>query len=147
MLPQLAAETFPSQIFWVVLGFFCVYGIMAFFTVPRLKKILDQRRSYVDNLLDIAKRFNEKSERLEREATDLLAKTKQEIYCDEAKLIEELEKKSSEEKQKISEEILRHTKSEIASLSASSEEVFIEVSADLDQFLDLALQKMENQKS
>ena len=147
MLPQLAAETFPSQIFWIVLGFFCVYGIMAFFAVPRLKKILDQRRSYVDNLLDISKRFNEKSERLEREATDLLAKTKQEIYCDEAKLIEELEKRSSNEKQRISDEILRHTKSEIASLNASSEEVFKEVSDDLDQFIDLALQKMESKKS
>ncbi|MBO4405422.1 MAG: hypothetical protein J5821_01695 [Alphaproteobacteria bacterium] len=147
MLPQLASETFPSQIFWVVLGFFCVYGFMSFFAAPRLKKILDQRRSHVDNLLDIARRFSEKSEKIEQEANDLLAKTKQDIYADEAKLIEELEKKSSEEKQKISEEILRRTKSEIALLNASSEEVFKEVSADLDQFLDLALQKMEDQKS
>ena len=101
----------------------------------------------MDNLLDIARRFSEKSEKIEQEANDLLAKTKQDIYADEAKLIEELEKKSSEEKQKISEEILRRTKSEIALLNASSEEVFKEVSADLDQFLDLALEKMEDQKS
>ena len=120
---------------------------MSFFAAPRLKKILDQRRSYVDNLLDVAKKFNEKSEKIEKEASDLLAKTKQEIYNGEAKLIEELEKKSSEEKQRISEEILSHTKNEVASLNASSEEVFKEVSDDLDQFIDLALQQMESKKS
>lgn len=119
---------------------------MSFFAAPRLKKILDRRHGYVDNLLDVAKKFNEKSERVEREAADLLAKTKQEISGNEARLIEELEKKSSEEKQRISEEILSRTKNEIASLSDSSEEVFKEVSADLDQFLDMALQKMESRK-
>lgn len=117
---------------------------MSFFVAPRLKKILDQRRDYVDNLLDVTRKFNEKSEKIEKEANDLLSKTKQEIYSDEAKLIEELEKKSSEEKQRISEEVLSNTKDEIASLNVSSEEVFKEVSADLDQFIDLALQKMES---
>lgn len=120
---------------------------MAFFAVPKLKKILDDRENHINGLLDVAGKLGKKSEKIEKESSELLSKTKQEIRCDEAKLIEELEKKSSDEKQRISEEILSHTKSEVASLNASSEEVFKEVSGDLDQFIDLALQKMEGKKS
>ena len=147
MLPQLNAATFPSQIFWVVVGFFCVYGIMAFFAVPRLKKILDQRSKYVGNLLDVAKKFNEKSEKIEKEAEDLLTKTKKEILATEENLIGVLEKRSFEEKQRISKEILENANKEVASLKVSSEDTFKEMASNLDEFLDLALQKMRNQKS
>ncbi len=146
MFPQLNATTFPSQIFWVILGFFCVYVIMAFFAVPRLRKILGDRQSYVDNLLDVAKKFNEKSEKLGKESRNLLAETKQIIYRDEARLIEELNKKNAEINRKISQSVLEQRNREIASLSDSSEEVFKEVSADLDELVNLAMQKVEGQK-
>lgn len=115
---------------------------MAFFAVPRLKKILNSRQSHIDNLLHTAKKFNEKSEKIEKEAEDLLIKTKKEILATEEGLISELEKKSLEEKQRISKEILENANKEIASLKISSEEVLKEMSSDLDEFLDLALQKM-----
>ena len=146
MLPQLATATFPSQIFWVVFGFFCVYGIMAFFAVPKLRKILDIRQLRIDTLLNVANKFNEKSEKIKKEAEDLLAKTKQDILKTEEELISELEQKSAEEKQKLSKGILENTNREMASLKISSEEVFKSVSSDLDELLDLALQKMGNQK-
>ena len=147
MLPQLNAATFPSQIFWVVVGFFCVYGIMAFFAVPRLKKILESRQSHIDNLLNVAKKFSEKSERIEKEAEDLLTKTKREILAAEENLIGVLEKRSFEEKQRISKEILENANKEVASLKVSSEDTFKEMASNLDEFLDLALQKIRDQKS
>lgn len=147
MLPQLATGTFPSQIFWVVLGFFCVYGIMAFFAVPRLKKILDKRESHINGLLDVAQKLGEKSAEIEKESGELLSKTKQEIFDAETKLIEELEKRNSKEKQRLSEEILENTSKEISSLKVSSEEAFKDISSDLDELLDLALQKIGNRKS
>ncbi len=119
---------------------------MAFFAVPRLRKILGDRQSYVDNLLDVAKKFNEKSEKLGKESRNLLAETKQIIYRDEARLIEELNKKNAEINRKISQSVLEQRNREIASLSDSSEEVFKEVSADLDELVNLAMQKVEGQK-
>lgn len=147
MLPQLAAETFPSQIFWVILGFFCVYGIMAFFAVPKLRKILDKRENHINGLLDIAEKLGEKSVKIEKESSELLSKTKQEIFDAETELIEELEKRNSKEKQRLSEEILENTSREISSLKVSSEEAFRDISSDLDELLDLALQKIGNRKS
>ena len=146
MLPQLVTETFPSQVFWVVLGFFCVYGIMAFFAVPKLKKILNKREEHVNNLLETAKEFSEKSAEVERESSELLSKTKQEIFDTETKLTEELGKRNSDEKQRLSEEILENANNEIASLKVSSEEVFKNMSSDLDKLLDLALQKIGSKK-
>lgn len=142
MLPQLATATFPSQIFWVVLGFFCVYGIMTFFVVPRLKKILSSRKSHIDDLLDIAEELHKKSEKIEKETEDLFTNTKQEILEAEEKLISELERKSLGEKQKLSKEILENTNREIASLKISSEEAFEAASSDLEEILDLAMQKV-----
>ncbi len=147
MLPQLATATFPSQIFWVVLGFFLVYGIMAFFAVPRLKKILSDRQLYVDNLLEIAKRFNEKSEMLENEAENSFMSVKQEILNAEVKLVEELERRCSEERERISKEIFESANREMSALRISSEEVFNEVSFDLDELTDIALQKVGSKKS
>lgn len=120
---------------------------MAFFAVPKLKKILEGRQSHIDNLLDVAKKFSEKSGRIEQEAENLLAKTKKEILASEESLASELEKKSFEEKQRISKEILENANKEIASLKISSEETFKEMSSNLDEFLDLALQKIRDQKS
>ena len=75
---------------------------MAFFAVPRLRKILDIRQLRIDTLLNVANKFNEKSEKIKKEAEDLLAKTKQDILKTEEELISELEQKSAEEKQKLS---------------------------------------------
>lgn len=147
MLPQLATATFPSQIFWVVIGFFCVYGIISFVAVPRLKKILDDRRSRVDGLLDAAEKFKKKSEKIEKESRKLIEKTKKEAFVAEEKLVNELEKKSFEEKQGISKEILENADKEIASLKISSEEALQNMSSNLDDLLDLAFQRIGKRRS
>ena len=112
-----------------------------------MKKILENRQSHVDNLLSVAKKFSKQSETIESEAKSLLSKTKQDILKAENQLINELEQKNSREKQKLSKEILENTNREIASLKVSSEEAFKVASSDLDELLDLALQKMGSRKS
>ena len=120
---------------------------MAFVAVPRLKKILDDRQSHVDNLLNVAERFSEKSAAIENEAKNLLSKTKKDILSEEEKLVADLDQRNSQEKRRLSDEILKNANKEIAALKASSEEAFENVSSDLDEFLELALQRIGNQKS
>ena len=147
MLPQLATETFASQIFWVVLGFFCVYGFMHCFAVPKLRKILEERQFYVDDLVKTAELFEKESLKIEKESKDLLAETRRKILEEETKVIEEMESASMKEKKRISNDILGRAKEEVASLDANSEEVFNEVSRDIDNLLDLALNKVRSHKS
>lgn len=119
---------------------------MAFVVVPRLRKILGDRQTHVDNLLDVAKKFSEKSETIENEAKSLLSKTKQGILEAEEKLVSDLEQRNSQEKRRLSEEILGNANAEIAALRSSSEEAFKSVSSDLDEFLELALKKIRSQE-
>lgn len=142
MLPQLATETFISQIFWVVLGFFCVYGLMHFFAVPKLKRILEDRQGYVDELVNSAKLFEEESKKIEKESEELLSETRKKILSEETKFVEKIENASMEEKKKIANDILKRTEEEIVLLDADTDQVFKEVSADLDVLLDLASDKV-----
>ena len=123
-----------------------IYGFMTFYAVPKLKKILEGRQSHIDSLLDVAKKFNEKSAQLKAEAESSFTKIKKEILSAEEELVGDLEKKNSEEKQKISKEIFENANREISALKDSSEEVFNNISSDLDELLDVALQKIGNQK-
>jgi len=120
---------------------------MSLFAVPRLKKILDSRESYVGGLLDIARRFSEKSEKIEKDAGEVIAKARRNVLKTEEKLVCDLEKKNFEEKQRLSREATASINNEVASLKASSEEAFGSISSDLDDLLDLALQKVGSQKS
>lgn len=147
MLPQLATETFASQIFWVVLGFFCVYGFMHCFAVPKLRKILEERQLYVDDLVKTAELFEKESLKIEKESKDLLSETRRKILEEETKVVEEMESANREEQKRISNDILYRSKKEVASLDTDTEEVFNEVSRDIDDFLDLALNKVRSHKS
>ena len=120
---------------------------MSLFAVPRLKKILDSREFYVGGLLDTAKKFSEKSEKIEKDAEEVISKARHDVLKTEEKLISDLEKKNFEEKQRLSKEALDNINGEVASLKASSEEAFGSISSDLDELVNLALQKVRSQKS
>lgn len=147
MLPQLDTTTFHSQIFWVVWGFVCVYVFIATVATPQLKRIFENRQKHVDDLCEVAKNLKEESERLQITSNEILEKVKNEIYETETKLLNDFDKKNSEEKLKLTEEFSEAAKNEVSSLKLSSQEVLHEVSTDyLDKFLDLAMQKLENTK-
>ena len=59
-MPQLDAVTFPSQIFWLVVSFAVLYWLMSSVALPRIEKIIEERRNRVDN--DLAKAAQMKSE-------------------------------------------------------------------------------------
>ena len=59
-MPQLDAATFPSQIFWLVVSFALLYWLMSSVALPRIEKIIEERRNRVDT--DLAKAAQMKSE-------------------------------------------------------------------------------------
>jgi F-type H+-transporting ATPase subunit b len=53
-LPQLKLETFPGQLFWLVVTFVLLYVAMAAFALPRLKKVMEDRAGRIKSDLDEA---------------------------------------------------------------------------------------------
>ena len=46
-MPQFDPATFAPQIFWLVVTFIALYGVIAKFAIPRIGEILEQRARLV----------------------------------------------------------------------------------------------------
>ena len=53
-MPQFNANTFPSQLFWLVLTFIILYMLISFFILPRIRDNLRLRKNKISNDLERA---------------------------------------------------------------------------------------------
>jgi F-type H+-transporting ATPase subunit b len=61
-MPQLHAHTFPSQLFWLVVSFAVLYWLMAKLVLPRIEKILEERKNRLDEDLEKAAQMKGEAE-------------------------------------------------------------------------------------
>jgi F-type H+-transporting ATPase subunit b len=61
-MPQLDLSTFPSQIFWLAVFFTVLYLLMAKLAIPRIERVIDERRDRVENDLDKAGQMKSEAE-------------------------------------------------------------------------------------
>ena len=61
-MPQLDFHTFPSQIFWLVVTFAVLYWLMARMAVPRIQRIVEERRNRIDTDLEKAAQMKTEAE-------------------------------------------------------------------------------------
>src|SRR5260370_7582912 len=61
-MPQLDLSTFPSQIFCLAVFFVVPYLLMAKLAIPRIEKVIDERRNRVESDLDKAGRMKSEAE-------------------------------------------------------------------------------------
>jgi F-type H+-transporting ATPase subunit b len=61
-MPQLDLSTFPSQIFWLAVFFIVLYLLMAKLAIPRIERVIDERRNRVENDLDKAGQMKSEAE-------------------------------------------------------------------------------------
>ncbi len=60
--PQFAVETFPSQLFWLVVTFGTLYALMAGAALPRIQQGITARAAHVQGLLADARRLRDDAE-------------------------------------------------------------------------------------
>ncbi|MDR3179891.1 MAG: hypothetical protein LBT70_03245 [Holosporaceae bacterium] len=150
-MPQLAIETYASQIFWVLVGFLVVYLFMSTVVAPDLEETLGNRMLHVESLQKTAARLKDEAETLKKEADNALENAFLESYKAESELVSSFREKSIREKSNLHEEFSQKSKMESATLAASAEKAFQEVVADIkDALLEAALEKIichgKNQK-
>ena len=64
-LPQLNIETFPSQIFWLLVTLVCLFLLLSKIALPRIAAVLEERADAIANDLDQAEEFKRKAEEAE----------------------------------------------------------------------------------
>lgn len=72
-LPQLNFETWPSQIFWLIVALVVLYYLMSRIALPRIASVLEERADAIASDLDRAEELKRKAEEAERTYKQALA--------------------------------------------------------------------------
>lgn len=117
-MPQLAIETYPSQIFWLVVSLLVLYFVLSRVALPRVAGAIESRHDAIEDDLDRAGEFKRKAEEAEAaydaalaaaraKAQEIAAETRAGIQKDLdvaiAKADAEISAKASESEKRIGE--------------------------------------------
>lgn len=72
-LPQLNFETWPSQVFWLIVALVVLYYLMSRIALPRIASVLEERADAIASDLDRAEELKRKAEEAERAYKQALA--------------------------------------------------------------------------
>lgn len=79
-MPQLDTTTFSSQLFWLGISFVVLYCILAYFLVPKISGVLENRETIREKNINTASSYREEAEGLLVEYEKLLAETRKEAH-------------------------------------------------------------------
>jgi F-type H+-transporting ATPase subunit b len=96
-MPQLNPEFFISQLFWLVIIFAMIYGIVAKYFLPRVGNVVESRNSSIEGDVALSEEMLKKRAVNEHEATKVIETAKHKAFA----IIDEATKKA-ENKLKIS---------------------------------------------
>src|SRR3989338_4653464 len=124
-MPQFDFTKYSAQIFWFAICFICLYFFLAKIILPRIRAIIEERKSKIDGDLNLAKSFESSIEELREKSEQLLedAGVKQKAAIDEVvKQSIVKREKALEEFRDKSAKLLEKSKEEIASFVAKSQD-------------------------
>ena len=72
-LPQLNIDTFPSQVFWLIVGLLVLYWLMSKLALPRIASVIEARADAIAGDLDRAEELKRKAQEAEAAYKQALA--------------------------------------------------------------------------
>ncbi len=75
-LPQLDADTYPTQIFWLVVTFVILYLIMSKVALPRIAEVLEERQERIADDIETAERLRAEAASVQAEYEKALAEAR-----------------------------------------------------------------------
>lgn len=147
-MPQFDFSTFASQIFWLMVTFFLLYGIMARRALPRIREVLQERQERISGDIEKAELIKKEAEAAKLDYTSVLvnsrAKAKQVI----SEVESQIKRETAERHSKLDETLARQMAEAEALVTKTREETLqklIPVSAELTQYVleKLAAKKVD----
>lgn len=134
-MPQLATETFVSQIFWVLCGFALVYLFVSRVAFPELQDIMRNRITHIESLLKSAETTKNEAEELERESRIALENARFDATAKESQLMADFIEKSIEQKNDFYKRFDRESKEKSEELEVAVAQAFQEISKSSDELV------------
>lgn len=104
-LPQLDFDTWPSQIFWLIVSLVILYNLMTKIALPRISSVLEERADAIADDLDRAEEFKRKAEEASAAYDRALAEARTEAQAIATETRAEIQKEIDAELAKADEEI------------------------------------------
>jgi len=120
-MPQLNFDTFPNQIFWLVLSLIVVYFIVSKVILPRIGGVLEERHSVISDYLSQAADFKKQAEQAEADYEAALKEARAEAQAIAAETKAGI--------QKVLDRAVAKADAEIAAKTAESEKAIAAVRA------------------
>lgn len=135
-MPQLDFSTYPSQIFWALLGFAFVYLFVSKYVAPTMIGIMQSRSHYIDSILCDADRLNQDAQKLKEESAVALENAQIDISSKESKLIADFREKSIAEKEAFFANFAKQSVEQSKNLTSSAAEAFQTIANSSDAIID-----------
>ncbi len=133
-LPQLDAETFPSQLFWLTVTFLLLYMLFARLVLPCIREVLEKRQHHITQELDRAESMSQEADEARQDyetlQSDARGKAQQFIADAQATIAAMQEKKFSEVDADLAEKLSK-ARADIEKKRASVRESLIPVARDV----------------
>ncbi|MDR1475069.1 MAG: hypothetical protein LBI30_00920 [Holosporales bacterium] len=71
-MPQLDFATFPSQVFWITVGFGLFYLAMSNLVLPKIGLVINDRIKYIEGFVSKAAQLKEQADEIRRRSKSLL---------------------------------------------------------------------------
>ncbi|MDR1560986.1 MAG: hypothetical protein LBS23_01375 [Holosporaceae bacterium] len=141
-MPQLVTATFPSQIFWTLVGFFCVYIFVSRIAVPKIEEIINKRVALIDDLLKRANQLSFEANKLEKDSIVALENAQIESKTAETQLISDLREQNIKEKKLLYDSFAEKSVKEVKIISLSAQKALSDVlKNNIDDILNTAMSK------
>jgi F-type H+-transporting ATPase subunit b len=123
-MPQFDLTTYSSQIFWFILCFAMLYAAMHFIILPRIQKIIAERRNLIDTDAALADASEKKFDDLQVRTNELRREASKKYHAqveEGAKFAAKEREKSLEELKAKVDEITQKSRREIKEFLEKSE--------------------------
>lgn len=108
-LPQLDSSSYSSQIFWLFVSFILLYLIFSLIALPRVSRVLENRRRKINGDLEAAKTMREESDAIRDEYERRLNETRQQISDMMSQSTVAMSQKTTEQNDALSKTLMAQT--------------------------------------
>lgn len=108
-MPQLATETFASQLFWLALTFIVLYLIMSRAALPRIAAAIENRRDRIASDLDTAARLKEETDEVISTYEAELAEARSKAHQIATETRDRINQQLAEERAEVEERLAERT--------------------------------------
>ena len=83
-MPQFASESFPSQLFWLIITFSTLYFFISFVILPRIRSNIRLRKNKISNDLERAENIKNKTEEIVKDYDKRIEDAKETNFLSES---------------------------------------------------------------